>query len=294
MKKRALKYFFVALALFLWTSPSFAAPWSGYWWPLSKGELIYGYNSNLPPLQKYDYLAYGYYPGPATNESYNKKLNYDSGAGSWFGLCNGWAAAAIMTQEPTAPNTVQGITFNVGDQKGLLSEAWYNTSGDGWFEGSRYDGNSGDDLQDLYPDDLWTLLRIYIRDQKVPFVLDLSADEQVWNYPVYKYSISWSPLSGGWYDCTMYLECADDGVQPDFVGTQIITRNYTFRVQMQNGNFISGTGYWTGSSIQDHPDFAWYPRQPARTAECLSKLQHHPNHLQGWRQNNQPGPQDLG
>lgn len=260
MKKRILKCFFIALVLFLWATPCFAVnPWSGYWWPLSEGELIFGYNSGLAPLQKYDELAYGYYPGPATYEAYNKKLNYDSGAGSWFGLCNGWAAAAIMVKEPTTSNTVQGITFKVGDQKGLLSEAWYNTSSDGWFVGSRYDGNAGDDLQDLYPDHLLMLLQTYVRDQQIPIVLDITADEAVWNYPFYKYEFSGTHVGNSYYDCKLYIEGADDSVHPDFVGIKKITKNYTFMAKFVNGSIVNGTGYWTGNSVQDHPDFAWYP-----------------------------------
>jgi hypothetical protein len=272
MKKKILKYFLIALILFLWVPSCFAVnPWSGYWWPLSKGELIYGYNSDVPPLQKYDAVAYGYYPGPATYESYNNELNYSSGAGSWFGLCNGWSAAAIMTKEPTSSNTVQGITFSVGDQKGLLSEAWYETSGDGWFEGYRYDGNAGDDLQDLYPDQLWILLQTYVRDQGVPIVLDITADEAVWNYPFYNYDLSGTAVGNNWYDCSLYIEGADDGVYPDFVGIQKITRNYTFMVQVVNGNIVNGSGYWTGDSVQNHPDFAWYPgSQPALRNSSLN------------------------
>ena len=260
MKKRILKYFFVALVLFLWATPCLAVnPWSGYWWPLSKGELIDGYNSEVPPLHKYDYLAYGYYPGPATYESIDNSYNYSSGAESWSGLCNGWAAAAIMTKEPTASNTVQGITFKVGDQKGLLTEAWYNTSGDGWFAGSRYDGNAGDDLQDLYPDHFWTLLQTYVRDQGIPIVLDITADEAVWNYPFYSYELSGTHVGNNYYDCSLYIEGADDAVLPDFVGIKKITRNYTFMVQIVDGNIVNGSGYWTGDSVQNHPDFAWYP-----------------------------------
>lgn len=166
--------------------------------------------------------------------------------------------ASIMTKEPTSPNMVQGITFKVGDQKGLLTEAWYNTSGDGWFEGSRYDGNAGDDLQDLYPDHLWTLLLTYV-DQGTPIVLDLTADEAVWNYPIYDYDISYTHVGNNWYDCSLYIEGADDGVHPDFVGIQKITRNYTFMVQISDGYIVNGSGYWTGDSVQNHPDFAWYP-----------------------------------
>jgi hypothetical protein len=251
----------IAMAFFALTylSPALAVnPWSGYWWPLSAGELIFGYNSDVPPLQKYDALVYGTYPGPATQESYDRKLNYDTGAGSWFGLCNGWAAAAIMTKEPTQASTVQGIRFNVGDQKGLLSEAWYNTTSDGWFAGSRYYGY-GDDYQDLYPDQFWRLLQVYLRDNGIAFVADIAAGEEVWNYPIQSYSLQGQHVGGGWYDCTLDIGLADDAVHPDFVGIKEIAKSYTFMVQLNSGNIVDGSGYWTGSSVQDHPDFAWYP-----------------------------------
>lgn len=261
MKKGLLGWILVLLGLFVWVPSGFAMnPWSGYWWPLSEGELIFGYDSaEVPPLQKYDALAYGYYPGPASWESYNNKLNYDSGAGSWYGLCNGWCAASIMTEEPTRSNTVNGITFKVGDQKGLLTEAWYNTSGDGWYEGDRYYGNAGDDLQDLYPDHLLWLLEQYIHPNGTPIVLDLSADEEVWNYPIYAYSWSRTHVGNNWYDYTLQIEGSDDAVHPDFTGIKKITKSYTFTAYIQNGSILSGYAYWTGNSVQDHPDFAWYP-----------------------------------
>lgn len=260
------------LGWLLWIPSGYASnpPWSGWWWPLTKGELIYGYRGEPGPLQKYDQYAYGYAPGPATNESLTYGYNYSPGAGSWFGLCNGWSAAAIMTQEPTSATSAGGITFHVGDQKGLLTEAWYNTSGDGWFEGSRYNGNPGDDLQDLYPDHLWTLLDTYV-GQGVPIVLDLSANEEVWNYPVYDYDIQCSDLGGGWYGCNLSIWAATDSVVPDYVGTETISTTYTFNVYTEGGYIVDGYGYWTGNSVNDHPDFAWYPgSQPSLRNSSLN------------------------
>ena len=51
----------------------------------------------------------------------------------------------------------------------------------------------------------------------------------------------------------------DDGVPPDFVGSQVRRLTYTFTCQFRSGAVVLGSGLWTGRSRQDHPDFAWYP-----------------------------------
>jgi hypothetical protein len=54
---------------------------------------------------------------------------------------------------------------------------------------------------------------------------------------------------------------ADDAVQPGQVGTKVRKHDYDFTCKMSGGNVVMGSGKWTGASIKDHPDFAWYPQQ---------------------------------
>ncbi len=121
-----------------------------------------------------------YLPAWEILNSYNPK-----GEG-WWGHCNGWAAAAILTTEPRQPvsTTTRGQTveFTVADLKGLLTEAHYST----WshFYGQRYNGPD-EDITDLSPMAFQRLVDFYLRTQGVGFVFDTTAGAEVWNFPVW-------------------------------------------------------------------------------------------------------------
>ena len=112
--------------------------------------------------------------------------SYNPGGGSWWGHCNGWAAAAILTNEPRQSVDVtaggSSLSFTTADIKGLLTEAHYAT----WshFYGARY-YKEGDDLSDLSPAAFQRLINFYIREQGVPLVFDTTATEAVWNFPAW-------------------------------------------------------------------------------------------------------------
>ena len=57
-----------------------------------------------------------------------------SGVG-WAGHCNGWAAAAILEPEPVEDRVMNGITFTVADQKGLLT-SYHFADAAAWAVGS--------------------------------------------------------------------------------------------------------------------------------------------------------------
>lgn len=130
-------------------------------------------------------------------------LNHWSPAGSsWFGHCNGWAAAAILTNEPRQAKTVQfgpsdslSMTLSVADQKGLLSETNYSTLSN--FFGARYNGDPGDDITDLTPKAVLQILTTYIGERGVPLVFDTTAGDEVWNFPAWGYTITLSQTSAG-------------------------------------------------------------------------------------------------
>lgn len=122
--------------------------------------------------------------------------------------------------------------------------------------GSAYNGNPGEDINDLYPDVLWKYLKLYIKQQGLPLIMDLEAGSQVWNFPVYAYRISYEPTGGDNYKGLISLYFASDEVFPDYVGVLTNKRDYPFTCKMRNGSVVLGSGRWLG---KDHPDFAWYP-----------------------------------
>lgn len=219
-------------------------PWSGYWWKHRNGGLV-------EPLAQYDALT------GAKAAAYERN-NIDTDCPSWFGYCHAWSAAACCELEPRQTRTVGGVTFGVGHQKGLLCACHDQDVANSY--GDRYgDGNGSEDPDDIYPCELWRLLQTYIKHQRIPIVLDIDCGSEVWNYPIYDYRVDYRSVGGGWYDATMQITAADDDVDPDYVGTEPLSRTYTFRVRIENGAIVLGSGQWTGDSIADHPDFGWYP-----------------------------------
>lgn len=145
--------------------------------------------STLSPMDKMAlamYLDGQTYNNPFYLSAWEILNSYNPGGGSWWGHCNGWAAASILTNEPRSSETVTvggtDLTFTTADQKGLLTEAHYST----WshFYGARY-YEEGDDLSDLNPAAFQRIINFYLREQGVPLVFDTTAGEAVWNFPAW-------------------------------------------------------------------------------------------------------------
>jgi len=222
-----------------------ACPWSGYWWQHKTGGLT-------GPLGKYDHVF------QTQAAQWERTHHAAASAQDWFGHCHAWAASSVCEKEPRQSRQVSQTGFGVGDQKGLLAACHAqdiaNTYGDRFG-----DGAGSEDRNDIAPDELWRLLQTYIKQRKLPLILDLEAGEAVWNYPIYQYRVEYQKGQDGWYDAILHLIAADSNVGPDYVGTQPTLFSYNFRFKMQDGAVADGSGQWTGFSVQDHPDFAWYP-----------------------------------
>ena len=226
-------------------------PWSGYWWPAKQGAMISG------PLAKYDAFVGG---RQATGWERNKYAGQR--IGDWWGYCHAWSAACVTEAEPRSAiyaTTAGGqrLSLGVGDQKGLLTIAHGQDPSN--FYGTRYSGPS-DNYADISPDVLWKYLKLYVKQQGIPLIVDVDAGTPVWNYPVYMYRVEYKPSGGGDnYAGMMTLWLADDAVPPDYLGTKVMKRTYRFTFKMRGGAVVAGSGQWAGTSVRDHPDFAWYP-----------------------------------
>ena len=131
------------------------------------------------------------YPNPFFISAWELLNHYSPAGESWWGHCNGWAAAAILTHEPreSIDITIGGseVEMTTADIKGLFSETHYSTYSR--FYGSRY-YKEGDDIADMSPKAFHQLISFYIRDGEVPLVFDTDAGEQVWNFPAYAYDLT--------------------------------------------------------------------------------------------------------
>jgi hypothetical protein len=227
-------------------------PWSGYWWPHRKGGLSH-------PLQMYSrYLG--------SNQALNWELKkHPPGSGEkWSGFCHAWSASSVREPEPTRPKTIRtrsgaSITLSVGDQKGLLAAVHASDDVNSYGHRSETNDVTRPEYIDLTPDQLWRYLKLYVKQQGLPLVMDLSAGREVWNYPVYSYSVRYSAMGGSDYRGVIMIHYAEDNVGPNYVGTKVGKRVYHCTFKMSGGSVVAGSGRWVGPSVKDHPDFAWYP-----------------------------------
>lgn len=251
--------------------------WSGYWWPMFTSQERRDYRNLYDedgPLSKYDQycVAIGL-PNPRSKEFEawrnfaDSRTEHATGYKAfWWGHCNGWASAAVLEEEPRAPHDIKGIRFAIGDIKGLLTVV--------------HNGDPVDMIRALGDRDAHLFHATVIQSigkERRGLIFDTKLDpidpatkkplREVWNYPSFKYECTYAEVASSSgapsYDVTMNLWFADDGVQPDFVGTRNWPvhgkpKVYTYRITGDRENPTSG--YWTGSSTQDHPDLMWRPQ----------------------------------
>lgn len=217
------------------------------------------------------------------NDSYD--LNGDGDTedeidASWWGHCHAWASAAILEEEPREPVTIAGITFTVGDLKGLLV-ACYDCAWDVMFVGTRYDAfekddngklprydSQGDDVMDVTPKDFHLTLLKYIARNDLAIVMDITATGPVWNYPAYKYQMTMT--TDPEHPDTKHVTCkvwfVTDGVSVNYVGASTFTKTYYYYLNFSNGDIVDSgwerTSKDYNANDQCHPDFIWRVERP--------------------------------
>ena len=244
---------FVVLPLHAETLSGKAAfkPWSGYWWPLQSGELVYGYNGHPSPIEKYDLYTRGYYPAAATQNA--RGAWYDPDVPYWYGICHGWANAAIMEHQEFRPSATRRVFLNVGDKKGLL--AAIHAEDEILYESC------------YHPEPFHRYLLNYIGQQEQAVAADLDLSEEFWSYPIYSYEMNIVHGTDADRVQCRIRHADDQGFPPDYEGTVEVERTYSYKLDKDGaGNYIKGGGSWLGASVTDHPQIVWVPvaRQPER------------------------------
>lgn len=236
-------------------------PWSGWWWPAwpGLGRTLFATGG---PLEKYDrYVEQATGENPGTRD-WERNTWYFPGS-SWAGHCNGWAAAALLEAEPTEPREVDGITFSVGDLKGLLS-AYHFADAAAWSYG---EGGLVD------PADFHRVLVRWMAGQEPRgFVLTFEPrGEEVWSYPVYRHETAWAPdpVAPGVWHVRATLWMANPNVAPDFVGLQEYPRpeGQVFEYVIEGDPRNPSGGAWVGASERGRfarPGRIWYPEPRVR------------------------------
>ena len=227
-------------------------PWSGYWWPMLSTEAnMYDQGG---PLQKYDAFIRGTSGYQSQSQLWEQQNHMTTNAANtWWGHCHAWAAASILTAEPPANYNSGGVHWTTNDTKGLVTELYYSPKYT-WLSGRRVDSpndTTSAAYADIAPAWMDYLLRYYVGYYKYPFIMDISANSEVWNFPVFAYNRNSTALADGSENVTTTVWYSS----PDYnaTGTKYFSRTYTYTLK-------GGTlGTWTGNSVKDHPDFAWVP-----------------------------------
>lgn len=195
-------------------------PWTDSYWPNNRGGLADRWNDPnaerafsyalhseeavrgmteaelalLSPAEKYDIFS-GRFDYPLVRHERQRNKPDDPG---WFGLCHGWAPAAINFEEPQ-PVTLRSaggieVPFGASDIKALLTFT-QQFARETRFLGSRCNRTVGDAGHDEAPEcrdtnagSFHIVLANQIALLGASFVADMSRSDQVWNQPVFAYT----------------------------------------------------------------------------------------------------------
>ncbi len=187
------------------------------------------------------------------------------------GKCIGWSLSTFDYDEPTKEKIIMDIVFEPADIKAILA-TFYSGSiffiSEKDFLGNQFldipGENSDKYYNDVLPHDFIKGLYKTIKKGKM-LEGDLDPGHGVWNYPIYKYDLSWKNQKENWISVQATIWFADDEVEVDDVfstkndRTDIKSRNYSFDLKMPanwNGKDLSLAvdGKWSGESVDNHPD----------------------------------------
>lgn len=284
-------------------------PWTDTYWPSSEGGLanrwVVGQNgfsygflnrqmlgtlspaqmASLSPAEKFDILN-GRYDYPLA--SYERSRTSPNNPG-WFGLCHGWANAAINYYEPKSVLMQNGdglvIPFGSSDVKSLLS--FYQgqiASSPQRMLGGRCDIDLNahpqaaldPNCRDVNAGAFHVVLANQIGRFGRAFVADVTRDEQVWNQPVHQFSstiLGYQGVSSGAAPGTVQEAVMETSmaytveINPKWQATTNTAshhdgvKTYRYTVELNAYGQIIG-GQWL---TQDRPDFLWIHEPAAFT-----------------------------
>ena len=164
-------------------------PWNGWWWPTLDSVNPNAYDNGYA-LDKFD-RVYG-------TKAQQWEAAGHSGGENWWGHCWGWSIASVLVPQPQAV-TKNGVSFSRDDMEYMYTELLDRSP---YYDASLSIFNMpattptyalGQDI-DGYCDDLYRILRICIREDRVAVQTDLRARatppnrvREVWNHAIHEY-----------------------------------------------------------------------------------------------------------
>ncbi|KAG6615914.1 elicitor-like transglutaminase [Phytophthora cinnamomi] len=215
---------------------------------------------------------------------------------TWYGICHAWAPAALLEDEPKCNVEKNGVMFHVMDIKALLTEVYDGADINTVFTGARFNGPDSPASEDQYGrftdatrrDIGAGFFHIAITNimgkHQTPFIIDVAADSEVWNQPVWSFHVQTMEIVDTAESCTKYfgttsypfndkmvrlayvkttvmwaVEAYVDGplVSTGKVNSYTVSNDYEYLLELDASNAIIG-GEWVGDSKEDHPDFLWF------------------------------------
>jgi len=173
-------------------------PWAGSFWPYGSNGLTNN-EGRGSPSEKYDraFKTQSFRWEMDEHSCKNVGEKYKQGCNDWWGHCNAWAASAIKDPEPRKDVNYQGITFSPGNQKGLITELWMDSSSlfAGNTDKSRETGEWITDVNhpsyrkfwDVSPRTFFLIFTNYVGVMQKSVIIDRYAGDQVWNQPISGY-----------------------------------------------------------------------------------------------------------
>lgn len=228
------------------TSPE---PWNGDWLQERLDQMVNGeeFNGFPGPLPKM-WFALGMDPNhPSVEYELRERVNRDSPF--WFGSCNGWAAAATQFVEPE-PIVVNGVKLFSSEVKAILATIWKDN----------VENPQGEyDAQGITAQSFEQVLYQYLAQNRL-IIFDVTLGLESWNYPVAGFTRN-ATENGEWTDVTVdvrYTNTVPLALLDQDISESLayLDKTYTYRFNSE------GTYEWTGTSLTDRPQRAWYTEVP--------------------------------
>ena len=242
------------------TAQASVLPWRGYWFP-QRGQPI------TTPLKKYDLFVKAR-TGQTPNSAGHERSKHAWGGEVWEGHCNGWAAAAILNEEPVTPKTdaLSGMKFSVLDQKAFLIERDFCVTHA--FFGSRY-RDAADNLSDIRPALFHKTLTYYIGQLGKPVATDYNKGATVDNAVISGYTMTIKKTASKTYRVNSVVTLHHyDKVKSDLPGiAKSVQKKYNYSIRVNDTGEIIGGNWFTGN-----PDFLWVPLSHSACSKNNQKL----------------------
>lgn len=256
------------------------------------------YNQCAGPAAKWqttEYEQIGYMHDGVDNDNdgvtddYGQDGSIDSVQG-WWGSCHAWTPASQLVPEPQHAVTMNGVTFEVGDIKAIIQNAFDQTSA--VMLGGRCNdkeithdvhGSANDDCRDVNPGALYVVMTNFLGINQMPLIEDKTANYEVWNQPVVGYEVtqldkttataantcvgntgdSWSynPDAKDLYEVRMtvsYVVEGYPGTAPIGYRNNVATDDYHYILEVGSTGKVIGGRYCTDTE-NSHIDFLWSP-----------------------------------